>query len=306
MQNISVDAPGRKINELKDKTSGQNKHQETPTSCNRRLPLLLDTMPVGLLVQQKPGRIAFTNQRLAEILGYQPDQLADRPLNEIVYLDDQNDVSHRSKIAIAGQSVPAQFTFRAVTKGNRLKSLRAQAIQASWHDRTALIWYIFDIIQEKFSEAVLADKKRTISDQARHIQDLKAALKVLIDHRESEKNDHYQNILISLKKIAFPYIDKIKTGKIDNTSRTYLSMLESNLKDLISSIQNSTVNQLQDLTFTETQVADLIRQGKSSKEIAQILKVSTATISFHRNNLRKKLGLLKKKTTLRTHLQSRE
>jgi DNA-binding CsgD family transcriptional regulator len=51
-------------------------------------------------------------------------------------------------------------------------------------------------------------------------------------------------------------------------------------------------------------VANLIRQGRSSKEIAKMLNVSTAAISFHRHNLRKKMGLLNKKTTLRSHLQS--
>jgi DNA-binding CsgD family transcriptional regulator len=81
-------------------------------------------------------------------------------------------------------------------------------------------------------------------------------------------------------------------------------MIESNLKDLVSSLPNAPSKQMQNLTPTESQVADLIQQGKTSKEIAAMLNVSTAAISFHRHNMRKKMGLLKKKTTLLSHLQS--
>jgi DNA-binding CsgD family transcriptional regulator len=58
------------------------------------------------------------------------------------------------------------------------------------------------------------------------------------------------------------------------------------------------------LTITENQVADLIKHGKTSKEIATMLNVSTAAVSFHRNNIRKKLGLSNKKIRLAAHLIS--
>jgi len=56
------------------------------------------------------------------------------------------------------------------------------------------------------------------------------------------------------------------------------------------------------LTPTEIQVAVLIKEGKSSKEIAESLRVSAAGIDFHRKNIRKKLGLKNTKTNLRSFL----
>lgn len=429
MQDISLETQvGRKSGQKKG-ILRPHKQLKTLADQDRLFQLLLETMPAGLLIQQKPGRIAFVNHRFADILGYSTDQLAGKPLNDIVYLEDQNDVSQTASNAIAGKPAPTQFTFRVVTKDNRLKNLRAQAFQAPWHDCPTLVWYIYDISQTKLSlmqsekhremlctlfdivpistaivtweegrfieanpsffentgyleqdvightvaetgfwpdlkertrvmrivggngvvktfpikfkmsngeihdcifsaqlvefndvpctleifidvsqdqssEMVLTDKESTLSEKRREIQNLNAALKVLIDHQESEKKDQHHNLVISLKKTIFPYLDKIKTGKIDIASRTYLSMIELNLKDIISSLPNAPSSQMKNLTFTETQVVDLIRQGKTSKEIAAMLNVSTAAISFHRHNLRKKMGLLKKKTTLQSHLQS--
>ena len=429
MQTISFNTQGRKKNYPKSGIPWQQTQLETLADRDRLFLLILETIPAGLLIQQKPGQIAFVNHRLAEMLGYQTDQLAGKRLDEIVYLEDQNDVRQNADRAMAGKPAPTQFTFRVATKGNRLKTLRAQAFHAPWHDCPYLIWYVYDISQTKLSlmqsekhremlctlfdivpistaivtwqegriieanpsffentgylkedmightvaetglwpdplersrvmqivgdnglvktlplkfkmgngeihdcifsaqlvefndvpctleiyidvsqdtssELVLTDKESTLSEKKREIQNLNAALKVLIDHQENEKKDQHHNLVTSLKKMIFPYIDRIKTGEIDITSRTYLSMIELNLNDLISSLPNTLANQMQNLTFTESQVADLIRQGKTSKEIAAMLNVSTAAISFHRHNLRKKMGLLKKKTTLRSHLQS--
>ena len=58
------------------------------------------------------------------------------------------------------------------------------------------------------------------------------------------------------------------------------------------------------LTPTEFQIADLVREGKTTKEIAEFMHVSPATIEIHRHHIRKKLGLNKKKSNIRVHLLS--
>jgi DNA-binding CsgD family transcriptional regulator len=58
------------------------------------------------------------------------------------------------------------------------------------------------------------------------------------------------------------------------------------------------------LTPTEIQIADLIRDGKSTKEISSLLNLSTKAIDFHRNNIREKLGLKCSKVSLKSYLAS--
>ena len=58
------------------------------------------------------------------------------------------------------------------------------------------------------------------------------------------------------------------------------------------------------LTPQEIQVAALVKDGKTTAEIADIMFISEATVSFHRKNLRSKLGLKNKQANLRSYLMT--
>ncbi len=51
-------------------------------------------------------------------------------------------------------------------------------------------------------------------------------------------------------------------------------------------------------------MSTFIKEGRTTKEIAQLMGVATSAVDSHRDNIRKKLGLNKKKANLRSHLLS--
>jgi DNA-binding CsgD family transcriptional regulator len=54
----------------------------------------------------------------------------------------------------------------------------------------------------------------------------------------------------------------------------------------------------------EVRVANFLRQDKSTKEIVALMDVSTTAVSFHRDNIRKKLGIKNKRVNLRIYLMT--
>jgi DNA-binding CsgD family transcriptional regulator len=104
--------------------------------------------------------------------------------------------------------------------------------------------------------------------------------------------------------LVFPYIEKLENIGLNEDAQTFVNIIKSNINDLISPLASNLSSEYFALTPSEIQIADLIKQGKTSKEIASMLNVSPKAVSFHRGNLRKKLGLVNKKINLETYLQS--
>ena len=58
------------------------------------------------------------------------------------------------------------------------------------------------------------------------------------------------------------------------------------------------------LTPRELEVATLVKEGKRTKEIAEIAGIAPSSVDSHRNAIRKKLGLNNEKMNLRSYLLS--
>jgi DNA-binding CsgD family transcriptional regulator len=133
---------------------------------------------------------------------------------------------------------------------------------------------------------------------------MNTALKILLEQREKEKTEIKENLLADIKKLVYPYIEKLENIRLNQDAQTFVNIIKSNINDLISPLASNLSSKYFSLTPSEIQIADLIKHGKTSKEIASMLNVSPKAVSFHRGNLRKKLGLLNKKINLRTYLQT--
>ena len=96
----------------------------------------------------------------------------------------------------------------------------------------------------------------------------------------------------------------LKNSRLKPRDKTLIEIVETHLSDVISPLLQRFANAKILLTPQEMKVASLVKDGKTSKEIAGILNVSETTINFHRKNLRVKFGLTNQKSNLRSYLLS--
>jgi DNA-binding CsgD family transcriptional regulator len=122
--------------------------------------------------------------------------------------------------------------------------------------------------------------------------------------REEDKTELEDNVLTNVKELVEPYFEKIKKTKLDDHQEVFLSIIESNLKEIISPFTRKMSMKYLNLTPTEIRIANLIRHGSSSKKIAELQNVSPRTIDTHRKNIRRKIGLQGQRGNLRSHLLS--
>ena len=127
----------------------------------------------------------------------------------------------------------------------------------------------------------------------------------MLQQREADKIELEEKVLLNTKLMVSPYVEKLKNRrKLGNKEKAYLDIIESNLNEIISPFVRSISAKFFKLTPTEMQVINLIRRGKTTKEIAETMNLATSTIDFHRNNIRKKIGINNKQINLSTYLAS--
>lgn len=161
-----------------------------------------------------------------------------------------------------------------------------------------------EITSLKLSEEALRRSEAQLTRQKVKLEEANIALKVILKQRENDKSELEQKIITNIKNMVMPYLEKLKRGNLKTREKTMLEIAESHLQNIISPMIHNLTNASIILTPQEIQVASLVKDGKASKEIADILNVSETTVHFHRKNLRKKFGLSQSRTNLRSYLIS--
>ncbi|MFP4226706.1 MAG: helix-turn-helix domain-containing protein, partial [Desulfobacterales bacterium] len=123
---------------------------------------------------------------------------------------------------------------------------------------------------------------------------------------EDDKKELSDLVRRNVEELVNPYLEKVLNSRLETRQRTLLQILKTNLKNIISPFIHQLTGQMGSLTPMEIRVADLIKAGKTNKEIAELLLVSLNTVLFHRHNIRTKLNIKNKKINLRSHLLSFE
>lgn len=140
--------------------------------------------------------------------------------------------------------------------------------------------------------------------KSQSLEEANTALKVLLEHRDEDKKTLEEKVLTNVKKLALPYIEKLKSLKLDESQMTCVCIIENHLKDIISPfLRNLTLDHM-DFTPREIEITALVKEGKTTKEITELLNISATAVDFHRKNIRKKLGIKNTKTNLRSFLLS--
>jgi PAS domain S-box-containing protein len=165
-----------------------------------------------------------------------------------------------------------------------------------------------EITKNKENELELQAIKDTLEDnvaqKTNEIQDVHVALKVLLTKMGKDKFKIEQTIAEKIEKYIAPYLEKLQQSRLNVQQRIVLDTLTTNLQDLTAQITPAGSSLMNKLTPTEFQVANFVKHGKSTKEIAEVMHLSPGTISIHRKSIRKKLGISQQGINLQVYLNS--
>lgn len=170
------------------------------------------------------------------------------------------------------------------------------------NDVCGIIEYVRDITEIEKEEEVIRNLKKRLRFQEQTVQEQEIALNVLIKNREREEQRVVQKVMKQLTQLITPLVETLKVRLEGTEEYLFVETLESYLQDTFYTRLGKEAAGEEQLSSRERQIADLIKQGKTTKEIAVLLAVSVKAVDYHRMNIRKKLNLTNKKVNLQMYL----
>ena len=282
----------------------------------------------GIFVLNEDGHITFMNPEAERLLGWTLAELTNKNAHDIIHYHKRDGeflslehcpMRNVIKTGMQYSSTDDLFTRKdgttfpiSVLASPIIENEKVVASVTAFRDIKELklaeeaLRRVHEGLEEKVRErtADLKNANKELEIKSNHLEELNTTLKVLLRQREKDKNELEERMLSNVKELLIPSIEKLKKAQLEPEYASYLSLLESNLLQIVSPFSMTLSSKFHNLTHTEIEVSNFIREGKTTKEIAAILNISTDTVDTHRQNIRKKLKLNRTKTNLRSYLSS--
>jgi DNA-binding CsgD family transcriptional regulator len=159
-----------------------------------------------------------------------------------------------------------------------------------------------DITPIMVVQEALEAKEAELLRERERLEETNIALRVFLRQRDEDISRIEETIYTNVDRLILPYVEKLLQGRLSEKQQTLCEIIDTNLRDIISPFIRSLNALSLLLTPQEVEVANMVRSGRTSKEIAEVLGLSVSGVDFHRKRLRRKLGLTNSAKNLRSHL----
>lgn len=283
------------------------KRKDTEEALRRSEELFRRTFslaPMGAALVSHDFGFIQTNAELARITGYESQELVAKLFPDIFHPGDLEE--HHVQLQQLSDGAVDHYAqeLRVVRKdgSHTWVQLLTGKIPGSKDAPHYYLPMMVDIHERKqLSEELVATNKGLLV-KTNELEEMNAALRVLLDQRERDREVFQNQVTANMEMLILPYLEVIEQNPRAPNVDMHLQTIRRNFEDITSAFSRSLRTEYQNLTTNEIKVADLIRSGMSSKDIAAMRNVSVRTVEYYRKRIRSKLGLLGKKINLQAYL----
>jgi PAS domain S-box-containing protein len=289
------------LNFLSDITD-RKRAEEGLQKQTMRNELILQTAMDGFCVISVDGKIRDANHAMSVISGYSWENLVGMNIRDLEAEETPKETTkHIKKVMKQGYD---RFETRHRCKNGQVVDLEVSTNFVEMVEDKFFFAFFRDITEKKRADQTLLEREKELEIKTSNLEEVNTALRVLLKRRQEDKAELEEKVLFNMRELVIPYIEKLKKRGLDERQKVCVGILESNLNGIISPFARRLSSLYLNLTPAEIEVANLVRHGKTTKEIAEFMNLSSRTIDTHRDNIRKKLGIKNKKANLRTQLLS--
>jgi PAS domain S-box-containing protein len=259
---------------------------------------VFDSVYDAIIVHDPGGRVVDVNDKMLDMYGVGREEALKLSIIDDYSASDNPiaEVWERWKKVLSGENQFFEWKAKRPKDGS-VFNVEVFLTKLALPQGDAILANVRDVTDKKKAEDEL--KAKSLS-----LEEVNAALKVLLRQRDQDKNEMEGRIVDNVRKLVLPYVERLKGNRLEDEQKTCLNILETNLMNIVSSFVQKMASAYPQFTRSEILVANLIRDGKTVKEIAKVSGVSENAVNRHRQNIRNKLGLNRRKVSLKAYLMS--
>ncbi|GEM_PF-6543564 len=268
----------------------------------QRYRLLVETMCDGLLLLGRNGALTYVNESFARMLGYSRESILGRNILEFVAPESCTFVKNQLKMedcCCKGY----ELTWITNEKQTVPTIVSSQELSTIGIPTETTFIVVTDISDQKRVQKELEEKTGLLQSEHKLLEETNATLRVLLQKRNEDKAELEQKVIANVHELLFPIIERLHKTALP-FQKSLLELLEKNIREIVSPFSRTLFFQNVALSPRELQVANYVRMGMSTKDIAEMTNLSHKTVEDHRKTIRRKLGLKENKSNLRNYLNS--
>jgi PAS domain S-box-containing protein len=150
-----------------------------------------------------------------------------------------------------------------------------------------------DLTEHKRVSGALAASETSLRNQAQALEERNVALKVLVDQRREDLDGLRRSVTDNVEQLVTPALDLLAKSLAGRPECALIEAARLTIDEITSPLMMPLAVQGEGkgLTRREHQILQLVRTGRTTESIAETLCLSPTTVTFHRGNIRRKLGL---------------
>lgn len=266
---------------------------------------ILETMmqsatDIAFVITDLDCKILHSNKTAETLFGYTPQEANKIGILKIFQKEGAGPANRNQAIEQIKNQGKYSYTYKKKT-GDKTYYIESKIFGIRSKDEN-IQGYV--LIARDISRSVETSKH--LKNRSEELEETNAALRVLLKQRETDKEEMSQAFQQNIEKLVLPFFSKLRKSNTSPSQENIIKSIENNLRQINSPFAHRILSIYSKLTPAEIQVANLIKNGHSSKEIASLLNLSAKTVYTHRRNIRKKSGITNQKINLQTILQQVE
>jgi len=290
--------------ELKAEIAERKQAEEALRESEKRYRSLHESSKDGIVAGDMEGNILECNQAYSDMLGYAREEIKKMTYQQLTPKKWHKAEADTVKNQIMTRGYSDKYEKEYIRKDGTIFPINARIwLRKDEKGEPVGMWgIVINITERKQAEKALREREEELEIKTNSLEEVNAALRVLLERRDKDKTEIEEKVLFNVKELVVPFLERLKKSQLDPKQLSYIDILETNLSNIISPFSHTLSTKYLSLTPTEIHVANLIKEGKTTKEIGEVMVLSPRTIETHRKNMRRKLGLEKKKGNLRSRL----